>query len=54
MGAEAKLLIATYNDIISNVDTDINMQHYKEAVDMFRECEKSLVNITSFNRVLAL
>ena len=41
--AEAKLLVATYNDKISNVDSDVNVLHYKEAIEMNKEWEKSLV-----------
>lgn len=46
--AEAKLLIATYNDSTSNVNTDVNIQHYKEAMEMFREWEKSLVSLAQY------
>lgn len=42
------MLIATYNDAISNVETEVNIQHYKVAVDMFKECEKSLVLLAQY------
>lgn len=44
MCAEAKLLIATYNDEISNVDVEMNLLHYKKAVDIYKEWEKSMVS----------
>lgn len=43
MCAQAKLLIATYNEETSNVDMEVNIAHYKDAVDMCREWDKSLV-----------
>ncbi|XP_017770441.1 PREDICTED: serine/threonine-protein kinase atr-like [Nicrophorus vespilloides] len=46
--AEAQLLIASYNDSISNVDMDTNLQNYKEAVDMLKEWEKSLVSMAQY------
>lgn len=46
--AEAKLLIASYNDTISNVDTNTNIQHYRSAVETFREWEKSLVYLAQY------
>ncbi|CAH1116639.1 unnamed protein product [Phaedon cochleariae] len=46
--AEAKLLIATYNDEISNVDADVNLHNYRKAVEMFKECEKSLVCLAQY------
>ncbi|XP_072378347.1 serine/threonine-protein kinase ATR [Diabrotica undecimpunctata] len=46
--AEAKLLIATYNDEISNVDIDVNRQNFKESVEMFKEWEKSLVCLAHY------
>lgn len=46
--AEAKLLIATYNDSISNVDTSTNIQHYKSAVETYKEWEKSLVYLAQY------
>lgn len=54
MCAQAKLLIATYNEETSNVDMEVNIAHYKDAVDMCREWDKSLVLIApiSFNRNL--
>lgn len=45
MCAEAKLLIATYNDKISNVDREVNIVHYKEALEMNKEWEKSYVSV---------
>lgn len=42
--AEAKLLIATYNDETSNVDMNVNINDYREAVDMYKEWEKSHVS----------
>ncbi|XP_018561740.1 serine/threonine-protein kinase ATR-like [Anoplophora glabripennis] len=46
--AEAKLLIATYNDTISNVDVEVNLQNYREAVDAYKEWEKSLVCLAQY------
>ncbi|GJQ85421.1 hypothetical protein Trydic_g23851 [Trypoxylus dichotomus] len=48
MCAKAKLLIATYNDKISNVDTEVNIMHYKEALDMNKEWEKSYVSLAQY------
>lgn len=48
MCAKAKLLIATYNAATSNVEAVVNIEHYKEAVDMFKECEKSLVLLAQY------
>lgn len=45
--AKAKLLTAIYNDETSHVDMDVNIVHYKEAVDVYRQWEKSLVSPTS-------
>ncbi|XP_065155593.1 LOW QUALITY PROTEIN: serine/threonine-protein kinase ATR [Atheta coriaria] len=51
--AEAKLHVASYNNALSNVDVDVNIQHYKESIEMFRECEKSLVYLAQYyDRVL--
>lgn len=50
--AKAKLLIAKYNDETTNVDVDVNIGYYKEAVDVFKQWEKSLVSfilILNFN-----
>lgn len=41
-------MIASYNDAVSNVDTDTNIQHYKSAVEIFREWEKSLVHLAQY------
>lgn len=41
--AEARLLIATYNDTTSNVEADIALQNYKDAYDVYKGWEKSLV-----------
>lgn len=43
MCAKAKLLIAIYNDKMSNVDTEVNTMHYKDALEMNKEWEKSYV-----------
>ncbi|CAG2058036.1 unnamed protein product [Timema podura] len=51
--AEAKLLVATYNDETVNVDMDVNIGSYKEAVNVYREWEKSLVCLAQYyDRVL--
>ncbi|KAG6794440.1 serine/threonine-protein kinase atr-like [Apis mellifera caucasica] len=41
--AKAKLLYAKYNDETVNVDTDANIINYKEAIEVWREWEKSLL-----------
>ncbi|KAL3272429.1 hypothetical protein HHI36_013911 [Cryptolaemus montrouzieri] len=41
--AEARLLIATYNDTTSNVEADVNLQNYKDAYEVYKGWEKSLV-----------
>ncbi|CAK1547250.1 unnamed protein product [Leptosia nina] len=46
--AKAKLLIAKYNDETTNVDVDVNIGYYKEAVDVFKQWEKSLVSLGSY------
>ncbi|CAH3911753.1 unnamed protein product [Pieris brassicae] len=46
--AKAKLLIAKYNDETTNVDVDVNIGYYKEAVDVFKQWEKSLVCLGSY------
>ncbi|RZC32904.1 serine/threonine-protein kinase ATR, partial [Asbolus verrucosus] len=46
---EAKLLIASYNDSISNVDTDIKTSHYKESIDVYKEWEKNWVCFGQFH-----
>lgn len=43
--AEARLLIASYNDSMSNVEAEVNLQNYRKANDVFKEWEKSLVSI---------
>lgn len=48
MCAKAKLLIAIYNDETTNVNMDVNIDHYKKSVEMFREREKSLVKTLPF------
>lgn len=42
--AEAKLLIACYNDSVSNVDNDIKMTNYREASEVYKEWETGLVS----------
>ncbi|KAJ8944483.1 hypothetical protein NQ314_009467 [Rhamnusium bicolor] len=46
--AEARLLIATYNDTISNVDVEVNLQNYRDAIEVYREWEKSLVCLAQY------
>ncbi|VVC87145.1 unnamed protein product, partial [Leptidea sinapis] len=46
--AKAKLLIAKYNDETTNVDVDVNIRYYEEAVDVFKQWEKSLVCLGAF------
>ncbi|CAG9094613.1 unnamed protein product [Plutella xylostella] len=46
--AKAKLLIAKYNDETTNVDVDVNIAYYKEAVDMCKQWEKSLVCLGAY------
>ncbi|KAK4874516.1 hypothetical protein RN001_013876 [Aquatica leii] len=46
--AEVKLLIASYNDAVSNVETDVNKQHYKDAIDVYNQWEKSLVCLAQY------
>ncbi|XP_015183049.1 PREDICTED: serine/threonine-protein kinase ATR isoform X2 [Polistes dominula] len=41
--AKAKLLFARYNDQTLNVDTDISIANYKEAIEVWRAWEKSLL-----------
>ncbi|KAK2579409.1 hypothetical protein KPH14_003267 [Odynerus spinipes] len=41
--AKAKLLFAKYNDETLNVDTDVNICNYKEAIEVWRAWEKSLL-----------
>lgn len=51
MCAQARLLIASYNDQISNVDVEMNLLHYKKAVDVYKEWEKSMVMYSVFIKV---
>ncbi|XP_026479798.1 serine/threonine-protein kinase ATR-like [Ctenocephalides felis] len=46
--AEAKLLIAIYNDDSVNVGTEENLTNYKTAVDVFKHWEKSLVYLAQY------
>ncbi|XP_044272747.1 serine/threonine-protein kinase ATR-like [Tribolium madens] len=46
--AEAKLLIACYNDSVSNVDTDIKTANYRDASEMYKEWETGLVKLAQF------
>lgn len=47
--AKAKLLIAKYNDETTNVDVDVNIGYYKEAVEVYKQWEKSLVRIPNLS-----
>ncbi|XP_030746712.1 serine/threonine-protein kinase ATR-like isoform X2 [Sitophilus oryzae] len=46
--AEARLLIATYNDDICSVDVEVNLQQYKDSCEVYREWEKSLVCLAQY------
>ncbi|XP_050294547.1 serine/threonine-protein kinase ATR [Anthonomus grandis grandis] len=46
--AEARLLIATYNDDICSVDVETNLQQYKEANEVYKEWEKSIVCLAQY------
>ncbi|CAK9833676.1 Serine/threonine-protein kinase atr [Anthophora retusa] len=46
--AKAKLLYAKYNDETVNVDTDANIINYKEAIEVWREWEKSLLSCAQY------
>ncbi|XP_066138403.1 serine/threonine-protein kinase ATR [Euwallacea fornicatus] len=46
--AEARLLIANYNNDICSVDVETNLQQYKDAVEVFKEWEKSLVCLAQY------
>ncbi|XP_033336517.2 serine/threonine-protein kinase ATR [Megalopta genalis] len=46
--AKAKLLYAKYNDETVNVDTDANIMNYKEAIEVWREWEKSLLSCAQY------
>jgi hypothetical protein len=53
--SKAKLLLATYNDETVNVDMDVNISNYKQAVDACRQWEKSSVCLAQYyDRVLAV
>ncbi|XP_044758902.1 serine/threonine-protein kinase atr [Coccinella septempunctata] len=41
--AEARLLFATYNDSTSNVEADITLQNYKDAYEVYKGWEKTMV-----------
>jgi hypothetical protein len=45
---QAKLLLATYNDETVNVDMDVNICNYKQAVDACRQWEKSSVLLAQY------
>ncbi|KAJ4431843.1 hypothetical protein ANN_20449 [Periplaneta americana] len=52
--AEARLLLATYNDETVNVDMDTNISNYKNAVEACQQWEKSSVCLAQYyDRVLA-
>lgn len=42
--AEAKLLVALYNEETANLDVEANIAKYKEAVECNKECEMSMVS----------
>lgn len=46
--AEAKLLIATYNDETANVGMETNIVNYKEVVDIYKIWEKSWVCLAQY------
>ncbi|XP_046746064.1 serine/threonine-protein kinase ATR isoform X2 [Diprion similis] len=46
--ARAKLLYAKYNDETLNVDTDGNISNYKEAIEVWRVWEKSLLSCARY------
>ncbi|ERL94616.1 hypothetical protein D910_11893 [Dendroctonus ponderosae] len=46
--AEARLLIASYNKDICSVDVETNLQQYKDAVEVCKEWEKSLVCLAQY------
>lgn len=45
---QAKLLIATYNDENVNIDLDKNLANYKDAVEVYRYWEKSVVCVAQY------
>jgi hypothetical protein len=52
---KAKLLLATYNDETVNVDMDVNISNYKQAVDACHKWEKSSVCLAQYyDRVLGV
>ncbi|XP_026682047.1 serine/threonine-protein kinase atr [Diaphorina citri] len=46
--AEAKLLVATYNDEMVNVDMDLNLKNYRYAVLIWNRWEKSIVYLAQY------
>ncbi|KAJ1532216.1 hypothetical protein ONE63_000836 [Megalurothrips usitatus] len=46
--AEAKLLVASYNDKNMNVDVDLNVSNYKDAVDVYQQWEKSHASLAQY------
>lgn len=46
--AEAKLLVATYNQETANLEVEANIAKYKEAIECNKECEKSLVYLAQY------
>ena len=51
---KAKLLIASYNDEMVNVDVEVNITNYKAAVEVCRQWEKSMVSQAQYyDRVFA-
>ena len=51
---EAKLLLALYNAESMNIETNINLKYFKDAVDCYRENERSFVHLAQYmDRVFA-
>ncbi|VEN56457.1 unnamed protein product, partial [Callosobruchus maculatus] len=46
--AKARLLYATYNDEISNVEAEVNILNYRKAIEAHKEWEKSLVCLAQY------
>lgn len=46
--SQAKLLYAKYNDETLNVDMDGNISNYKEAIEVWRVWEKSLLSCARY------
>ncbi|RZF41501.1 hypothetical protein LSTR_LSTR000215 [Laodelphax striatellus] len=46
--AKAKLLVAKYNDANMNIDLELNLKCYREAVDICKKWEKSLACLAQF------